>query len=321
MYFFVQYRVKLIIVLSILMGHTVFYGSALGGSALGGSTTAGIDAPMATPSADQVIVRVGERTITRTSLDMGIKRLSQKRRQKATDKQMASVVDQLVEQTLFAEEARAMGLDKDENVQFLIQDTVDKMLANLYVRRHVLPAVQVSEADIAVYYKSHTTLWRRSETVCARHILLRVNPMATAQEVTVVESRALEIKRKLEAGEDFARLAENFSQDTGTKKNGGDLGFFTRKGKVAVISDAVFAMQPGEISEPVRSSVGYHILQMIERRQAGVKPLEEVSGEIRSRLLREKQMTAAKAVRKRLEKKFNLYIHESFRLEGEKVGS
>ena len=308
MCFFIQYKVKLIIVLSILVGYSAFYSSALGGS-----TTAGIDAPKATPAADQVIIRVGERTITRTSLDMGIKRFSQKRRQKATDKQMASVVDQLVEQTLFAEEARAMGLDQDKTVQVLIQDTVDKILANLYVRRHVLPAAQVSEADIAVYYKSHTGLWRRPEAVHARHILLRVNPRATAQAVTSVESRALEIKHKLEAGEDFARLAENFSQDTGTKKNGGDLGFFTRKGKVAAISDAAFAMQPDEISKPVRSSVGYHILQVIERRLAGVKSLEEVSGEIRSRLLREKRMAAAKAARKRLEKKFNLYINESFR--------
>ena len=312
MYFFVQYRVKLIIVLSILVGYSAFYSSALGGS-----TTAGIDASMATPAADKVIIRVGERTITRTSLDMRIKRFSQKRRQKATDKQMASVVDQLVEQTLFAEEARAMGLDKDENVQFLIQDTVDKMLANLYVRRYVLPAVQVSESEIVEYYKSQTGLWRRPETVRARHILLRVNPRATAKAVTSVESRALEIKRKLEAGKDFSELAKKYSEDTGTKDKGGDLGFFTREGKVKVISDAVFAMQPGQTSEPVRSSVGYHILQVIERRPAGVKPLEEVNGEIRSRLLREKQMTAAKAARKRLEKKFNLHIHESFRLEGE----
>ena len=313
MCFSVQYIVRLLIVLSILTGYSVFCSPVLGGS-----TKAEFGAASAKPSDDQVIVRVGKRTMTRKFLDMGLRRFSRKRGKKPTNKQMASVVDQLVEQTLFAEEARAMGLDKDENVQFLIQDTVDKILANLYVRRYVLPAVQVSESEIVEYYKSQTGLWRRPETVRARHILLRVNPRATAKAVTSVESRALEIKRKLEAGKDFSELAKKYSEDTGTKDKGGDLGFFTRKGKVPVISNTVFAMQPGEISDPVRTSVGYHILQVIERRKPGLKPLEEVRGEIRSRILREKQMMAVKTARKRLARKFNLYVDKEFLLKGEK---
>jgi parvulin-like peptidyl-prolyl isomerase len=315
MCFWVRYKVELTIVLSIIAACAIFCATGFCES-----TDSGINAPKAAEAAaDQVIVRIGKRTITRKALDIRTKRRAQKHRQKVDDRQIATLVDQLADQTLFAEEARAMGLDKDETVQIMIQDMVDKLLANLYVRRYVLPASQVSEADISAYYKSHAGLWRRPEAVRARHILLRVDSRATAQAVTAVEKRALEIRHRLEAGEDFARLAENFSEDTGTKKSGGDLGFFTRKGKVAAISDAAFAMKPGQISNPVRSSVGYHILQVMERRPAGVKPLKEVSGEIRSLLLREKRVDAAKAARKRLEEKFNLHVHESFRLEGGKV--
>jgi peptidyl-prolyl cis-trans isomerase C len=224
-------------------------------------------------------------------------------------------VDRIAEQTLFAEEARALGLDKDEKVQILIQDTLDKMLANLYVRGHLLPSVRVSETEVAKYYNAHKRNWKQPETVRARHILLRVKADDPAEAVKAVETRAKEIRQRLAAGEDFVQLAQAVSEDTGTKNKGGDLGFFTRKGKTAAISDAAFALKDGEISQPVRSSVGYHILQTLAHRPPGVKPLEAVRGEIRPRLLREKQRQAAEKDRQRLEKKYHLQVHPSYRLK------
>nr|MBL0714047.1 peptidylprolyl isomerase [Desulfobacterales bacterium] len=265
---------------------------------------------------DDVLVRVGERGITREALNMRTRQITLKRRQKPTAEEMATLVDRLVEQTLFAEEARDQGLDQEEVVKILIADTVDKLLANLYVRGHVLPAVQVSETEVVSYYTTHQHSWRQPETVRARHILLRVAPRATAEAVQAVEVLALGIRQRLLSGEDFAILAKSCSEDTGTKNKGGDLGFFTRKGKVAAISETAFGLKVGEISPPVRSSVGYHILQTMEHRSPGVKPLEAVRGKIRAFLLREKQTTAARTERRRLEKKYNLYVHEALRLKG-----
>lgn len=300
-----------IILLALAVGWSV-----LSGPAWGGPAAIKTDSQAEDPAADEVIVRVGERTITRSELDMRTKRTALQRRQKPSGRETAAAVDRLVEQALFAEEARAMGMDRDPRVRMVIEDTVDRLLANLYVRRHVMPAVQVSESEVADYYRAHKKEWRRQEMVRARHILLRVGPQATAQEVQAVEVRAREIRKRLEGGEDFVQLAKSLSEDTGTRGKGGDLGLFNRKGKVAAISDTAFAMKPGELSRPVRSSVGYHILQVTERRPAGINPLEAVAGEIRPRLLREKQREAAQAARQRLEKKYDLYVDASLRAAG-----
>jgi peptidyl-prolyl cis-trans isomerase C len=271
------------------------------------------DTDAASPPPEMVVARIGDRTITREAVDLRVNKMSRKRRRKPSDAEVATLVDRLVEQTLFAEEARLLGLNKDPQVQMLIQETLDKMLANLYVHRHLLPGIQVSEAEVAEYYRGHKSQWKQPGTVRARHILLRVDRQATASAVQAVEARALEIRRRLASGEDFVQLAGAFSEDTGTKNKGGDLGFFDRKGKARPISDTAFALKDGEISQPVRSSVGYHILQTLEHRPPGVKPLEDVKGQIRSRLLREKKMAAAQQDRLKLEKKFNVYVSDSFR--------
>jgi parvulin-like peptidyl-prolyl isomerase len=292
-----------------------------GGGMIDGAVSKGVsvvhaaDGHLSETGDDEIIVRVGERTITKAAIDLRTRQIAMKRRQKPGQAETAEMVDRLVEQTLFAEEARALGLDKDTTVQVLIQDTVDKLLANLYVRGHLLPSVQVSEAEVVDYYQAHQRNWKQPETVHARHILLRVKATDTADAVQAVEARAKEIRQRLAAGEDFAQLAREVSEDTGTKKQGGDLGFFTRKGKVAAISDTAFALKDGEISQPVRSSVGYHILQTLAHRPPGIKPLEAVRGEIRSQLMRRNKRQAAQVDRQRLEKKYHLQVHPSYRLD------
>jgi parvulin-like peptidyl-prolyl isomerase len=292
--------------------------AVLAGVMLGGLVYAADRTPETETTASDVVVRVGERAITRATLDMRKQRIAVKRRKQPDENEMTVLADLLVEQTLFAEGARAAGLDQDPQVRVLIEDTVDKLLAELFVHRQVLADVRVSQSEVAEYYKAHAAAWRRPEQVRARHILLRVGPQMTSEEVRKVENRALEIRRRLAAGEEFVQLAKTLSEDTGTKKNGGDLGFFDRKGKTAALADAAFALKSNEVSQPVRSSVGYHIIQLLERRPPGTKSLEEVSGQIRSHLLGEKRVEAAKTARRRLEKELNLYIAPSLLTTEEK---
>lgn len=257
-----------------------------------------------------VVAQIGERTITRQAVDYHVRQITQKRRQKPTEAETAALVDRMVEQTLFAEEARALGLDKEPEVQLLLQETVDKLLAHLYIYRHLLPKVLVSESEIAAYYQQHKSKWQQPETIRARHILLRVANEASAAEVQAVEAKALRLWQRLDAGEDFVLLAKQYSEDTGTKDKGGELGFFSRRGKVAAMAETAFALQDGEISKPVRTSVGYHILQTLERRPSGIKELKDVRGDIRARILREKRQEAARKERKLLEKKYMLLYSE-----------
>ncbi len=286
------------------------------GVALGNSTATQDNSPKAETAPGGAIARVGQRILTQSSLELHTGSQPPGGLMEPSNDESAAVLDRLLEQTLFAEEARSVGLDKDATVQAMTEDTVDRLLASLYVRRQVLSTVQVNEAELEEYYAAHRETWHQPETIRARHILLRVDPLATAQEVQAVEARALEIRKRIESGEDFAVLASQYSEDTGTKANGGDLGFFTRQGKVTAISDAAFTMQPGQTGQPVRSSVGYHIVQTLEQHPPGIKPLNEVRGQIRAYLLREKQREAALTERRRLEKKYDLYVDEKFRIKG-----
>jgi parvulin-like peptidyl-prolyl isomerase len=126
------------------------------------------------------------------------------------------------------------------------------------------------------------------EQVHARHILVRTiapaptatpvpegqpaptpDPAATATPAPRTEeqalARAIEVKQKLDAGGDFAALALEYSDDTGSAAQGGDLGWFGRGMMIKEFDDAVFAMQPGEVSNPIKTSFGYHIIKVDER--------------------------------------------------------
>ncbi len=109
----------------------------------------------------------------------------------------------------------------------------------------------------------------------ARHILLRVPTEATAAQRDSVKRLAESLRQRAAAGEDFAALARQYSQDPGSAQNGGDLGFFSRGRMVAPFEEAAFKLKPGEISPVVESPMGYHVIQAEERRQPELGPQRE----------------------------------------------
>ncbi len=139
---------------------------------------------------------------------------------------------------------------------------------------------QVSDAEIQAYYEGHLKQYTTEETAKARHILIAVPQGATPQQDAAAKAKAQDILKQIRAGADFAKLAQADSDDPGSKSTGGDLGTFGRGKMVPEFEKAVFSMQPGQTSEPVKTSFGYHIIQTEARTPASVKTLAEVKSEI-----------------------------------------
>ena len=133
-----------------------------------------------------------------------------------------------------------------------------------------------SDKEIEAYYKSYAkTTYSHPEQAHARHILISVPENATAKEKAEAKARAEMVLSQLKHGADFAKLAGQYSDDPGSKRNGGDLGWFSRGQMVKPFEDAAFKLKPGQISDLVESRFGYHIIKLEALKPAGTDTLAQ----------------------------------------------
>lgn len=156
-----------------------------------------------------------------------------------------------------------------------------------------MKGLSVTEDEIKNYYEDHQKNYRQEGSVRARHILFRVNPNASEEEVEAVKRKAGEILALAKSGQDFATLAKNYSEDPGSAQKGGDLGYFTRSQMIKEFSDVAFSMKTGEISDLVRTPFGFHIIKVEDVKPEKVLTLDEVKEQIKQKLLEDKAKETA----------------------------
>ncbi len=144
--------------------------------------------------------------------------------------------------------------------------------------------VKVTDAEIRDYYEYHLDTFKQPKKVRARHILFKLGEDATEEEKEAVRKKAQEILKKVNQGEDFAALAEKYSEGP-TSSKGGDLGYFSAGQMVKPFEDAAMAMKEGEVSEPVRTQFGYHLIKVEDIKEARTKPLDEVQNQIKENII------------------------------------
>ena len=160
--------------------------------------------------------------------------------------------------------------------------------------------VNPTDADLEIYFDEHQADYAVKEQVRARHILLRLSPDATEENKAAVKEKAIGIRKRAIDGEDFAKLAVEFSEDS-TAADGGDLGAFARGVMTPPFEEAAFALEPGGISDLVETQFGIHIIKLEEKIPARSKTLDEVRDEVR------------RAVQKRESRKLTLdKVEEAF---------
>jgi peptidyl-prolyl cis-trans isomerase D len=146
--------------------------------------------------------------------------------------------------------------------------------------------VELKEDDIKDYYARHRQEWEKKGEVKARHILLKVDPKAGTTAEFEARQKAKELARQARNGADFAALARKNSQDEGSASKGGDLGYFGPGMMVPEFDKAAFALKPGEISDPVRSQFGWHVIKL-EAKKPGFDPTWENSRDKAEKALRQ----------------------------------
>src|SRR4051794_8237894 len=255
--------------------------------------------PLPTVAPDKVIITVGDRKITAAQFDQIINSLPAQYQANARGPARKQFADNVVHVLVLSQEGKRRKLDESPSYQTQTMFQNANMLAALTYEQ-LGKDVKLDDAEVRQYYETHKAEFER---VHARHILIRAagSPMPVRpgqKDLPEAEAlaKALEIRKKLAAGEDFAALARVESDDTGSGANGGDLGFFGHNQMVPPFEAAAFAMKPGELSEPVKTPFGYHIIKVEER---DAKTLEELRPDIEKRLRPEQ----AQKVMEELQKK------------------
>jgi len=147
--------------------------------------------------------------------------------------------------------------------------------------------IDISQEEIQAHFDRNKETYGTPKKVRARHILFQLESGTTAEEQEAAKNRAWVVMEEAKSGKDFAQLAKRYSDDPGSKDQGGDLGFFTKDRMVKPFSDVAFAMAPGEVSEPVLTRFGWHIIKVEAVQEAKTADLEKVADEIRDQLVKD----------------------------------
>ena len=189
----------------------------------------------------------------------------------------------------------------------LREDARADLLVSKLLDQEVNQKILVKPTDIATFYEKNPDRFQQGETMRASHILVLVPAEANQQARTALRGRAEAALKAAKAGQDFAKLARQYSQDSSAQR-GGDLGFFPKGQMVPAFDQAAFALAPGQISELVETQFGFHIIKATERRPARVVPFVEVAGQIQEFLENEQRQEKGKALVNQLKAKGKVQI-------------
>ena len=202
------------------------------------------------------------------------------------------ITEELANQELLYLDAVEKGLDKDESFE-IEMERMKKNALKQYAMHRLFDDINVTEDEIAKYYDEHKEHFNTPEAIRASHILVKT------------EKEAKDIFDEIEAGLSFEDAANKYSSCP-SKDKGGDLGEFTRGSMVPEFEKAAFEMEVGEVSQPVESQFGYHIIKVASKKEPGISALEEVKGKVIEQLTGLKQQERYLDRTKELKEKYKV---------------
>ncbi|WP_432666181.1 peptidylprolyl isomerase [Wukongibacter baidiensis] len=213
-----------------------------------------------------------------------------------SDQGKQQILDELINQELFYLDAIENNYDKEE--EFLKELEMNKVnILKNYSLRKVLNSADVTEQEILDYFNNNQESFKTPESVQASHILVKE------------EEEIKKIAKEIEDGLAFEEAATKYSTCP-SKQRGGDLGQFTKGQMVPEFENAAFAMEEGEVSEPVKTQFGYHLIKLVNKNESTSQNFEEVKDQIKNFLLGRKQNNLYITKTTELKEKYDVKINE-----------
>ncbi len=221
-------------------------------------------------SPDNVIATVNGEDITEADLSFAAEDMQQDLANIPADQRKAFLISVLIDMKILAQAARKENLQQSDSYKRRLSFLEDRALRRAYFTDKIAP--QITTETIKQYYDNVVSKFEPQEEIRARHILVNS------------EEDAKLIAKEIENGKPFEIAALENSTDQ-SAKNGGDLGFFTRKDMVEPFSNAAFALEIGKVSEPVQTQFGWHLIRVEEKRMSSPPSFEQIKGQIQQQLL------------------------------------
>jgi len=264
-----------------MRGHDVFHAVmkraalvAIAGVILSGPALAG----------GKVLAKINGADITDEDVKLAQSELGPNLGNVPPEQRTSVLVEYLMENKLMSAAADKAGLGSDPTLAARADYYKGRALKDLFFEKKIAGAVTDTEAK-AMYDKQVAAI-KPVEEVKASHILVEK------------KEEADDIEAKLKAGGDFAAIAKEKSKDTGSGANGGDLGYFAKGQMVKPFEDTAFGMKPGEVSAPVQSQFGWHIIKLIDKRNRPAPEFDKVKDRIMAGLLQQKAEEVITGLRK-----------------------
>jgi peptidyl-prolyl cis-trans isomerase C len=257
-----------------------------------------IGAPLPQVPPEKVILTVGDLTITAQQFDEITDAVQDQYKAFVKGPGRKQFADQLAKILTLAQEGKRRKLDANPAFQSQVMYQTDQTLAN-FAFLAITKEVKLDDAALHAYYDAHKSEY---EQLHARHILIRMKgstvPVKPGEKDLTDEealAKAQDLEKRIKAGEDFGKLAGAESDDAGSAINGGDVGTFGHGRMAPSFEEAAFKLAPGQVSEPVKSQFGYHIIKL-ESKDA--KSFEAMKPEIEKKLAPEEAKKAMEAIEK-----------------------
>ncbi len=245
------------------------------------------------------LAKVGNTTITQADYDREFQALPEYAQQLFADEQgKGKFLNEIINKEMLHQEALKKGLDKTPDFQKKLEEFKKLTLVTELFQKEIMARAKISDQEVKAYYDQHKEEFTPTMQIKASHILVKT------------EDEAKKALARLKKGEKFGDIAKAISIDPGSAKNSGDLGYFSKGQMVPEFEKAAADLNVGDISAPVKTQFGYHIIKVTDKKKGSPIEFEKIKDMISQRLSGEKQKEAFEQYITELKKNYKVEINK-----------